>query len=216
MMKQLTTEQIQHIDNFCEQWGVNYYDVKVELVDHISTTIENLMIKKPELTFDDAFLESKRAFGEFGFEQIIREKEKAISRNGRKQQLQYLLGFFTLPKILLTVAYISVCCAMIKFLPENVTKNIAITLMIPSFFLAIFIPSMFYHKADYYIKSYIKYNNQNFDQIRPLLLFSKKNNVAWLSQTCMLLIYLLIFIGNISDTYLIKNYAIAFFIAGLS
>lgn len=215
-MKELTTEQIQRIDDFCEQWGVNYYDVKMELVDHISTTIENLMTNNSQLTFDDAFIEARRSFGEIGFDQIVRQKENAISRNGRKQQLQYLLGFFTLPKILLTIAYILACCAMIKFLPENVMKNIALATMLTSFVITMLVSSMFYHKADCYFKSYINYKAQKFNQIRPLLLFSKKNNVAWLSQMCFAIFYVLILTGNISDTTPIIHSNVAFFITGFS
>ncbi|WP_447639739.1 MULTISPECIES: hypothetical protein [Chitinophagaceae] len=191
-MKELTREQIEKIGNFCEDWGVNYYDVKVELVDHISTTVEILIAENPQLTFDDAFLKARRSFGEIGFEQIIREKEKAISRNGRKQQLQYLLGFFTLPKILLTIGYILVCYLSIQYLSTVTLKYISLAILTPPLVL-LMTSLIFYSKADYFMRSVVHYHNQKLMQIRPLLIFSRKNNLNFLGGMilpCMNLIFL--------------------------
>lgn len=40
MNKQLTEEQIADLFLFCEENGVRYYEVQIELVDHLASAIE--------------------------------------------------------------------------------------------------------------------------------------------------------------------------------
>ncbi len=216
----LTTEQINEIGDFCEKWGVNCYDVKVELVDHLSSTTENLMAEDPALLFDEAFIQARQSFGDMSFEQIVKQKEKAIARNGRKQQLKYLSSFFTLPKILLTIGYVLVCYAMIRFIPKDISKIVAMSILTLSFIPPILSQATFFHRVDYFFYSYIDYKNKRCSQIRPLLLFSKKNNIAWLSQLCVTLLYVMLatgWAGINNDTHNIwVSESILFFVSGLS
>lgn len=50
----LTNEQIQHIENYINKKGLNYIDLKDEVLDHIVLDIEH-QLKKENITFNQAF-----------------------------------------------------------------------------------------------------------------------------------------------------------------
>lgn len=199
-MKNLTSEQIEQIEDFCEKWGVNCYDVKVELVDHISTSIETILDQNPNTTFDEAFLQARKNFGGYSFEQIVKKREKSIARNGRKVQLTYLLDFFKLPKILLILTYTFVCCLLIKYLPTTIVKYIGLTILVPALILSM-TSSAFYSKADYFMRSDVHYRNQRVVQIKPLLIFSRKNNMNFLGGLLLSCMNILFISGGLKATH---------------
>lgn len=50
---ELTTTQIQQIQKFLKEKGVSYDDIKIELLDHICSEIEGLMVQ--DISFESAF-----------------------------------------------------------------------------------------------------------------------------------------------------------------
>lgn len=50
----LTNEQIQSLFTFCEKHFVKYYDVQVELVDHLANAVELEMQTNPKYSFERA------------------------------------------------------------------------------------------------------------------------------------------------------------------
>ncbi|MCH5716044.1 hypothetical protein [Niabella hibiscisoli] len=58
----LTPEQIQKIDWFFEDKGMEFYDLRTELVDHVSEAIENQMSAHYHISFEQAFKEETRKF----------------------------------------------------------------------------------------------------------------------------------------------------------
>ncbi len=57
----LTTEQIQNLDCYFEENGIEFYDLRQELVDHVSQTIENKM-KTEGISFEVAYEEAIKVF----------------------------------------------------------------------------------------------------------------------------------------------------------
>ena len=51
----LTQEQIQEIEYALNKRGLDYIDLKYELLDHIATDIEQLMTEDKTISFDEAF-----------------------------------------------------------------------------------------------------------------------------------------------------------------
>jgi len=123
----LTTEQIDNLFELCEFHNVRYYDVQIELVDHLASAIEALWETNPELPFDEAAFMVGAQFGvepfspasynsilpsisglqfsgESGFEAIKEAKEKELRRKYDRLQWKYIGEFFKLPKIILTLA----------------------------------------------------------------------------------------------------------------
>ena len=57
----LTKEQITYIDDYLKHHKVKYWDIRIELLDHIVTNVEALMDKG--ISFDDAMIEVHKSFG---------------------------------------------------------------------------------------------------------------------------------------------------------
>lgn len=100
--RKLTPEEIEDLYKFCEEQDVPYYDVQIELVDHLASAIEQKWIEKPALTYEEALWRVYDNFGVSGFREIRREKERVLERKYRKLRARYIAEFFKLPKILLT------------------------------------------------------------------------------------------------------------------
>ena len=100
----LTIDQIQYIDTYVEKSGIEWFDLKIELVDHLADAAAQILEDNPKLTFEDAVTKAKIAFGTKGFRPLIANRTKQIEKSFYKRVLKYLLSFFSLPKIIITVA----------------------------------------------------------------------------------------------------------------
>lgn len=58
----LNKEQLQKIDAFFNENGVRYYDIRLELVDHVAEILEQKMGREPSLPFEAVFDETMRRF----------------------------------------------------------------------------------------------------------------------------------------------------------
>ena len=125
--RKLTPEQIDNLFELCEIHNVHYYDVQIELVDHIASAIEALWETNPELSFEEVIFLVGEQFGiesftpssydsilpsitglgfsgKSGFEAIEIAKEKELRNKYDRMQRKYIGEFFKLPKIILTLA----------------------------------------------------------------------------------------------------------------
>lgn len=57
----LSKEQITYIDDYLKYHKVKYWDIRIELLDHIVTTVENKI--EQGISFDDAMTEVHKGFG---------------------------------------------------------------------------------------------------------------------------------------------------------
>jgi len=125
--QKLTDEEINKLFELCEFHNVHYYDVQIELVDHLASSIEALWETNPQLPFEEAVFNigeqfnvepwiyssgntlipiffGKKFSGKNGFEIITESKEKELRRKYDQLQLKHIAEFFKLPKIFLTLA----------------------------------------------------------------------------------------------------------------
>ncbi len=96
----LTKEQIQELFLFTQKKWVHYYDLQIEIVDHLAEKIELLLVENPSLDFKQALQKVYQGFGIFGFANIVREKEQQSVRYGKKLFRRELIALFKLPQIL--------------------------------------------------------------------------------------------------------------------
>lgn len=115
MNKQLTEAQIESLHMFCAKHYVPYYDVQVELVDHLASAIENRWLTEPNVDFEEALNDVYSAFGVGGFNKMRVEKEKELREKYSRLQLKCIGGFFSLPKIILTVAIVLIFFMVLWF-----------------------------------------------------------------------------------------------------
>lgn len=99
----LTESQIEFLYQFTRQHYVEYYDVQVELVDHLANDIEQIWEQQPGLSFNDARDKSFKKFGVFGFMNVVESKEAQMTKKYFKLVLKFAKEWLSLPKIILTL-----------------------------------------------------------------------------------------------------------------
>lgn len=132
----LIESQIQELYTFTRAHFVYHFDLQTELVDHLAGGIEEQMAKNPNLTFQEALNKEFKKFGIFGFQDVIVERQKALSKRYWKIIFRFYREFFTLPKILLTLFLSVLLFIVLKNIPLGY-QNYAIVVI----FLLFLIPS---------------------------------------------------------------------------
>jgi hypothetical protein len=102
----LTAEQIERLYAFTRQHYVEYYDLQTELVDHMANAIEEQWENNPKLTFEEALQMEFKKFGVFGFMEVVDKRKSALNSKYNKLVVQHLKTFFSIPKIIGTLAAI--------------------------------------------------------------------------------------------------------------
>jgi len=148
MRGQLTPDQIEELHEFCYFQSVFHYDTQVELVDHLASSIEDLMETEPAMTFQKALESVNRQFdGHAGFVIIKQEKEKALRKKYRRLLWRYVADYYKLPKIMITM-----CLLLGIFLAFQFTENDQ--WIVGSFLIMFFTFSLFY--SLYYFPKYVR------------------------------------------------------------
>lgn len=96
----LNDEQIQALFDFTKKKLVHYYDLQIELVDHLAASIEEEMERDKKLKFEDALERVYRKFGIFGFSQIVQQKQKQLERLHYKRWVKEVFALFRWPQAL--------------------------------------------------------------------------------------------------------------------
>jgi len=99
----LSKKQIDQLFLFTEKKLVRYYDVQVELVDHLATRIEEEMEADKNLGFELALQRVYAAFGIFGFAHVVQEKQNALQKRSFHLWMNELKSFVTFPKVIFTL-----------------------------------------------------------------------------------------------------------------
>jgi hypothetical protein len=100
---QLSEEQVQFLYAFTNKKGVQWYDLQLELVDHLACRIEEEMTANSSLGFEAALDKVYKGFGLFGFAKVIQEKHKQIQRMSKKIWWEAVLSYLKWPKISLVL-----------------------------------------------------------------------------------------------------------------
>lgn len=96
----LTTEQIEYLFSFCRRHFVKYYDVQVELVDHLANAIESVMQADKKISFEQALDKVYKGFGVMGFASVVSERRRMVEKQNMKLFRRLFKAQFKWPKIL--------------------------------------------------------------------------------------------------------------------
>lgn len=96
----LTNEQIDALFKFVKSKYVDYYDVQLELVDHLASEVEQKMATNPAVSFETALQQVYSGFGIFGFSDLVEQKQKAVNKRSRLLWWEYVKRLFRLPLLL--------------------------------------------------------------------------------------------------------------------
>lgn len=122
----LTETEIQLLFTFTEKKYVRFYDLQVELVDHLAVSVEELMEQDASLTFESALQKVYSSFGIFGFAKVVQEKEHAVRKNAERLFWTEIKKFFRWPEITF-VAFIAV-------MAWQLTINVSLDILFPILF----------------------------------------------------------------------------------
>ena len=165
----LEYEQINAITAYCENRGVKYYDVQLELVDHIADMIEHLQKANAAFSFSDALELAGKQFSDAEFKAIVKSKKHQLLARFTKLWKKEFLSYYTIPKIAITFLLIAIVIWI-------TSKDEAIKHFETS---AIYFVNIFMHSYFLYLnkKAKIIYQNKE-EKMLPLLIQSslyKKN-----------------------------------------
>jgi hypothetical protein len=110
----LSTEQIERLYQFTRQHYVEYYDLQTELVDHLANAIEEQWQQNPKLSFEEALQIEFKKFGVFGFMDVVEQRQSALNKKYNKLVLNELKTFFSVPKIIGTIAAVGIVFYLMK------------------------------------------------------------------------------------------------------
>lgn len=117
----LTKAEIEYIDDYLKKNEVNYWDVRMELLDHIVSDVET-QINTDGLSFNEALFNVHRKFGNavyqsrlpkskllskgiyqnnIGFKKFIAKEQKTIAKNHRTVYFKTLKNLFLSPKFII-------------------------------------------------------------------------------------------------------------------
>jgi len=133
--KRVTKNQITELFDFVRRKRVRFYDLQVELVDHLATGIEQIWEAEPELSFERARDRVYREFGITGFAHVVDARMQAISKQVWREAAAFLLSRLHYPEILRTLA---ICLALTHVLTntQNLTfLSVALLVMMVFFFV---------------------------------------------------------------------------------
>ena len=125
----ITDEQYESLFAFCRKHYVQYYDVQVELADHLSAAIEERMSNDPKLSFEQALDGVYAGFGIKGFSDIVATREKMVYKQCKKQKWKLFFSYFTVPKIAMTVCIYAVMLLLGKLFTQDFYRIVLLSVL---------------------------------------------------------------------------------------
>lgn len=120
MKKTVNEVQIQRLFKFTLEENVRYYDVRIELVDHLANSIEKIWEGQPDMDFDAALESAADEFGINGFSDVVLFRKGTLSKFYNRLLLSKLVDFFKLPKILLICSLVLLLFFVSIFLQNHI------------------------------------------------------------------------------------------------
>jgi len=148
MSKKLSESQIDELFELCYYRSVNYYEIQVELVDHLASAIENLWKTNPEMLFEEAMYMIDEQFGgNQGFETIKKEKEKALRKKYWYLLWKFAGDYYKFPKIMITIMLTLTLYTAFHFSENDQWIIVSLVVLFIAF-------SLFYHL--YFFPTFVK------------------------------------------------------------
>lgn len=150
----LTKEEIQFIDNYLQQADVKHLDIRLEMIDHVSTAIETNMANGDArnfyYVFKDFMVENKQG--------LLNNNDFFLKQTSKNLSNQLLNAFFSLKSLALA----SLITFLVYFGFENFDINYSINITFTITAILVIIPGISYFIA---LKAY---NYERFSGVERL------------------------------------------------
>jgi hypothetical protein len=134
--RKLFPHEIDGLFLFCRKQKVTYYDVQLELVDHLGSSIEAIWKANPEISYTDALTKIYLSFGVKGFKKIEQVKKKELKKKYNRLICNYIAAFYRLPKIIITAILIFAFFFIFKSVSDLALLNVVLlTLLFTGLFI---------------------------------------------------------------------------------
>ncbi|MCZ8230011.1 hypothetical protein [Flavobacterium sp.] len=120
----LTTEQINYIENYIQSFDIKWYEIQVELTDHMVAIMEEIWEQDPELTFHQVKYQAEQRFGSGYFKTIVAERKTILHKEYNRQQRKMVGEFLRFPKIIASIL-LGVVAYQVSFYFENPAKYVS-------------------------------------------------------------------------------------------
>lgn len=136
---ELTKTQIQEIDTRLKKDGIKYWDIRIEILDHVVTDVENRLDNGEEL--EKAITNSFISLGWNGnLKHLNRKGWQNTSDKYRREHFKGILNYFkSIKNIFLFVVSVSMLFYLSNTLTFKVFKNICVTLFCLPIILIVFL-----------------------------------------------------------------------------
>jgi hypothetical protein len=95
----LTTDQIEYVSNYVKSFDIKWYELQVELTDHMVNSMEEIWEKDPKLTFHQVKQYAENHFGRNGFKAIEKERIEILRKEYNRIQRKMITEYLKFPKI---------------------------------------------------------------------------------------------------------------------
>ncbi|NRT14426.1 hypothetical protein HNP99_000766 [Flavobacterium sp. 28A] len=135
----LTNQQIEYVENYIISKDIKWYELQVELTDHMINSMEEFWAEDPELTFHQVKYYAEEKFGKNGFKAIEEERTHILRKEYRRVQWKMIADYLKFPKIFASALTLIVIYKS-SFYFEKPVKFIAVFYV---FLLIAYIPSVY-------------------------------------------------------------------------
>jgi hypothetical protein len=143
-------EQITYIETYISSFDIRYYEIYMEILDHIILSVEAILEEDKTISFEKAVLKAKvEGFGSLSFNEIVEDRMQIMNKANRKQYGKHLKSYFTFPYFLMTLGLFLTSYLLFSFF-ENPRRV----------FIILTIPIVLYSLIDWTINQH-KYKKKN-------------------------------------------------------
>ena len=102
----LSTEEVNYVFNYIKNIDVKFYEIQVELTDHLVLIMEEIWTEDPKLTFHQVMFRAEQRFGKNYFKEVEEERTKLLRKEYRRLQFKRVGNYFKFPRIISTLLLI--------------------------------------------------------------------------------------------------------------
>lgn len=121
----LSAEEVNYVFNYIKNIDVKFYELQVELTDHLVLIMEEIWTEDPELTFHQVMFRAEQRFGKNYFKEVEKERKMILRKEFNRQHRKMVSEYLKFPKIALSILMVFVVYR-ISFYFEDISFYIKI------------------------------------------------------------------------------------------
>lgn len=126
--RHLNKAELQSLFTFVKSKRLRHFDLQVELVDHLATSIEQQWQAHPQRPLEEALQIEYKKFGIFGFGKLTERKTSELTRRGLRSLHQRLLRWLQLPRLFLVFPALILLSLLFQYSPHDLYIILGIVL----------------------------------------------------------------------------------------